>query len=84
MSAGRIVSNTASSPSVPCRSVRLSPVTARHETTRTSGLRVSRVRRARTASRPTTQSRVRVGSIAASTTITSSPVSAICTGASSS
>ena len=59
-------------------------MTARHDTTRTSCRRVSRVRRGRTASRPTTQSRVRVGSIAASTTITSSPVSSSRTGASSS
>ncbi len=67
---------------MPCRSVSESPVTARQGITRTSGRRVRRVRRARTASRPTTQSRVRVGSIAASTTITSSPVSAMRTGAS--
>ena len=82
MSAARIVSKTASRPSVPCRSVRLRPVTVRHDTTRSSGRRASRLRRARTASRSTTQSRVRVGSIAASTTRTSSPVSAIRTGAS--
>ena len=67
---------------MPCRSESDRPVTALHATIWTGPRRANPCRRARTASRPTTQSRLRLGSIAASTTTASSPLSASLTGAS--
>ena len=67
---------------MPCRSVSVSPVTAFQATICACPRRPSLPRRSRTASLPTTQSRARVCSTAASTTTASAPVSAIRTGAS--